>query len=49
MKQASKQTGRQAGKQARMQASTWSAFSRSQALEGLVMYFNLIDFELDRV
>ena len=38
--QANKQAGRQARKQgskeARKQASTWSAFSRSHALEGLV-------------
>ena len=32
------QARRQASKQARKQASTWSAFSRSHALEGLVRF-----------
>ena len=36
----SKEASKQAGKQARKQASTWSAFSRSHALEGLVICVN---------
>ena len=36
-KQTIKQAGRQASMQARKQASIWSAFSRSHALEGLVL------------
>ena len=38
----SKEASKQAGKQARKQASTWSAFSRSHALEGLVTACKLI-------
>ena len=37
-KQESRQAGRQASKEARKQASTWSAFSRSHALKGLVSF-----------
>ena len=42
-RQASRQASRQAGKKAGRQASTRKAFSRSHALEGLVLYLSFGD------